>query len=351
MFTIDNTNEVDIKQYCSKIININKLVKISGSSNLINNLRATLAKYAVYDANVLILGESGTGKEVAAKLIHNQSSRSHKPFVPVNCGAIVPELLESELFGHEKGAFTGALSSRIGRFEAADGGTIFLDEIGEMPLAMQVKLLRVLQERVVEKVGSNKSKPIDVRIIAATNKDLEKEVALGKFREDLYYRLNVLPLDMPSLRQRVVDLQYIIDDLISTLSDKYSAKINFTEESISILQNYSWPGNIRELSNLIERLIVTYPNEVITPGKLPTKYICKSDCQLDNTQDHRYLVADLNSNLNSNINLKQTIENIEIDLIKQALENQNWIVAKAAMQLGLRRTTLVEKIKKYNLSQ
>ena len=222
-----------------------------GNSRSIRGVRKLIEQVANSDANVLILGESGTGKEVVARNLHYNSNRREKPFVPVNCGAIPPDLLESELFGHEKGAFTGAISSRLGRFEMAKGGTLFLDEIGDMPLAMQVKLLRVLQERVFERVGSNKSIPADIRIIAATHHDLEKEIADGRFREDLYYRLNVFPIDMPPLRDRVEDIPLLINELITRMEHEQRGSVRFTTTAIAALCEYPWTGNVRELSNLI----------------------------------------------------------------------------------------------------
>ncbi|PXC01272.1 sigma-54-dependent Fis family transcriptional regulator, partial [Pseudomonas aeruginosa] len=224
------------------------------------------------DASVLILGESGTGKEVVARNLHYHSKRREGPFVPVNCGAIPAELLESELFGHEKGAFTGAITSRAGRFELANGGTLFLDEIGDMPLPMQVKLLRVLQERTFERVGSNKTQNVDVRIIAATHKNLEKMIEDGTFREDLYYRLNVFPIEMAPLRERVEDIALLLNELISRMEHEKRGSIRFNSAAIMSLCRHDWPGNVRELANLVERLAIMHPYGVIGVGELPKKF-------------------------------------------------------------------------------
>ena len=229
-----------------------------GSSEGIRGVRRLIEQVAGADATVLLLGESGTGKEVVARNIHYHSARRYKPFVPVNCGAIPADLLESELFGHERGAFTGAISARRGRFEMADGGTLFLDEIGDMPLAMQVKLLRVLQERTFERVGSNKSVSVDVRIIGATHSDLEESIALGKFRDDLYYRLNVFPIEMPPLRSRTEDLSLLVNDLLVRMENEKRGSIRMTPAAMDALGRYPWPGNVRELANLVERLTILY---------------------------------------------------------------------------------------------
>lgn len=255
----------------SEILNTDEH-KLIGKSYAISNIRNLICQVANSITNVLILGESGTGKEVAARLIHDQSQRRNKPFVAINCGAIPSELLESELFGHEKGAFTGALTTRQGRFELANGGTIFLDEIGDMPLLMQVKLLRVLQERTIDRVGSKKSINIDVRIIAATHRNLENEISSLRFREDLYYRLNVFPIEMPALRDHAEDIPLIIEELIARLNSEGRGSVHLMKETINVLCHYPWPGNVRELSNLIERLAVLYPNTLIDVEHLPAKF-------------------------------------------------------------------------------
>jgi len=245
---------------------------LGGTSKAVVEVRRLIEQVAGTDTSVLLLGESGTGKEVVARNVHYQSKRRYKPFVPVNCGAIPPDLLESELFGHEKGAFTGAIGSRIGRFEMAVGGTLFLDEIGDMPLAMQVKLLRVLQEQTFERVGGNRSLTVDVRIVAATHSNLEDAIVAGRFRDDLYYRLNVFPIDMPPLRARFEDLPLLVNDLINRLEHEKRGSIRLTPAALDSLCHYHWPGNVRELANLMERLVVLYPYGVVDLDDLPEKY-------------------------------------------------------------------------------
>lgn len=246
--------------------------RLVGRGEAICLVRRLIEQVAPTDANVLILGESGTGKEVVARAIHDLSQRSKKPFVPVNCGAIPGELLESELFGHEKGAFTGAFATREGRFEMAEGGTLFLDEIGDMPFQMQVKLLRVLQERKFNRVGSNKVINANVRVIAATHQNLEKMVAENKFREDLFYRLNVFPIETPPLRERIDDLPILVQELVNRHGKEQNVTIRFTQRAMQTLMQNQWKGNVRELSNLIERLLILHPNEVVDDTDLPAKY-------------------------------------------------------------------------------
>ncbi len=330
-----------------------------GNSPGIQVVRKLIEQVANTDANVLITGESGTGKEVVARNLHYHSARREKPFVPVNCGAIPPDLLESELFGHEKGAFTGAISSRQGRFEMAEGGTLFLDEIGDMPLAMQVKLLRVIQERVFERVGSNKSIKTNVRIIAATHRDLEKEIAEGRFREDLYYRLNVFPIEMPPLRERAEDIPLLIDELITRMEHEGRGSVRLTPAAVAALQQHKWLGNVRELANLVERLIIMFPNGVVDVRDLPEKY--RKDFNLDEVPTMemaqpatRPNVVDLSTPVrlpDEGIDLKEHMLNLESSLIKQALDEANGVVAHAARRLNMRRTTLVEKMRKYGLQR
>ncbi|MGY8828236.1 MAG: sigma-54-dependent transcriptional regulator, partial [Pseudomonadales bacterium] len=243
-----------------------------GTSRAIQQVRQMMQQVADTEASVLILGESGTGKEVVARNLHYHSKRREAPFVPVNCGAIPAELLESELFGHEKGAFTGAITSRAGRFELANGGTLFLDEIGDMPLPMQVKLLRVLQERTFERVGSNKTQSADVRIIAATHKNLEKMIEDGSFREDLYYRLNVFPIEMAPLRERIEDIPLLMNELISRMEFEKRVSIRFNSAATMSLCRHYWAGNVRELANLVERMAIMHPYGVIGVGELPKKF-------------------------------------------------------------------------------
>src|SRR6185503_13661666 len=240
-----------------------------GNSVAVNELDVLMRQVARYDSTVLIQGESGCGKELVARRIHELSPRAKGPFVPVNCGAIPRDLLESELFGPEKGAFTGALTTRIGRFELADGGTLFLDEIGDMSFDMQVKLLRVLQERAFERVGSGERRRANVRIVAATHRDLEARARAGEFREDLFFRLNVFPIVVPPLRERGDDLPALIDDLVRRGTADGRPSIRFTRTALDCLAAYSWPGNVRELENLIERLAILYPGQTIDRDQLP----------------------------------------------------------------------------------
>ncbi|MEL7045980.1 MAG: sigma-54 dependent transcriptional regulator, partial [Pseudomonadota bacterium] len=243
-----------------------------GSSAAMEGIRRLIAQVAPAEASVLILGESGTGKEVVARGVHRLSPRARGPFVPVNCGAIPGELLESELFGHEKGAFTGAISARQGRFEMAAGGTLFLDEIGDMPLQMQVKLLRVLQERCFERVGSNRSQDCDVRVIAATHQDLERRVDEGEFRMDLFYRLNVFPIEVPPLRERVEDVPALVRRFTEILESEQRGQVRIAEDAMVTLMHYPWPGNVRELSNLVERLAILHPDAEVRSAELPERF-------------------------------------------------------------------------------
>lgn len=326
---------------------------LGGESKPVKKVRRMVEKVANTEANVLIRGDSGSGKEVVARNIHYQSSRRNKPFVPINCGAIPADLLESELFGHEKGAFTGAISNRQGRFEMAEGGTLFLDEIGDMSLSMQVKLLRVLQERTFERVGSNKTLTADVRIIAATHVDLEIAIEAGRFREDLFYRLNVFPIEMPALRDRTEDLPMLISDLTERLEHEGGVGISLTQSAIESLAQYSWPGNVRELANLIERLSILYPNGVIDVHDIPEKYQAKA--VLDNLPKDDDIGSDIQLRMprlpKSGVDLKDHINSIEASLIKQALDESNGIVAHAAKKLNMGRTTLVEKMRKLDMNR
>ncbi|MEH6358777.1 MAG: sigma-54 dependent transcriptional regulator, partial [Pseudomonadales bacterium] len=279
-----------------------------------------------------------------------------------NCGAIPAELLESELFGHEKGAFTGAISSRPGRFEMAEGGTLFLDEIGDMPLNMQVKILRVLQERVYERVGGNKELKTDVRIVAATHKNLETMIVDGSFREDLYYRLNVFPIEMPALRERVEDIPLLLNELLFRMEAEKRGSIKFNRSAIQSLCEHAWPGNVRELANLVERLAITHPDSVIGLQDLPEKFrygVEQSDPEFEqlffsNPEPAPQVSASSSASTTlpeEGIDLKEYLSNLERDLIEQALDEADSVVARAAEKLQIRRTTLVEKIRKYGLQR
>lgn len=318
-----------------------------GTSERIQTVREAISHVAPTDVNVLILGESGTGKEVVARNIHYYSNRRDKPFVPVNCGAIPTELLESELFGHEKGAFTGAISTRAGRFEMAKGGTLFLDEIGDMPLSMQVKILRVLQEKTFERVGSNKPIQSNVRIISATHRDLEKAIHDGTFREDLYYRLNVFPIEMPAIRERVEDISFLVNDLLTRIESENRGSVRLSPNAVKKICQYSWPGNVRELANLMERLVVMHPHGIVDVTDLPKKFRAPETeiiTKIFQTNWQKELP-------NEGLDLRDHLSTLELQYIKQALEQTHGVIAKAAQFLNLRRTTLIEKMKKYGLME
>jgi sigma-54 specific flagellar transcriptional regulator A len=370
----------------------------SGTSRPMRDVHRLIEQVAPFDTNVLILGESGTGKEMVARHVHELSGRAGHPFVPVNCGAIPADLLESELFGHEKGAFTGALTTRLGRFEFAEGGTLFLDEIGDMSLQMQVKLLRVLQERTFERVGSNRTLRCNVRIIAATHRDLDAAITAGRFREDLFYRLNVFPVQMPPLRDRLEDLPVLIDHLVQRQGQIAGRHIRLDKEAMNCLARNPWPGNVRELANLLERLAILYPEQTITASDLPERYrgtgavgwfgsggrlapmassapstasalleqlLEAGETLNEDPEDDDTATVEAATELTEyaataemtglelprgGIDLKDHLSAIEIGLIRKALEEADGTVAGAARLLRMRRTTLVEKLRKYRLS-
>ncbi len=336
-----------------------------GASRCMQGLRQMMQQVACTEASVLILGESGTGKEVVARNLHLNSKRCDGPFVPINCGAIPAELLESELFGHEKGAFTGAISARAGRFELAKGGTLFLDEVGDMPLTMQVKLLRVLQERIFERIGGNSSLTADVRIIAATHKDLDEMIVTGDFREDLFYRLNVFPIEMPPLRERTGDIPLLINELVARMENEKRGSVRFNESAIASLSQHDWPGNVRELANLVERMAIMYPHGVVGVSELPKKfrYIDEDDGiqemreELSERAALFAITEDMPAAVSTNhlpsegLDLREYLAELEQDLIQQALDAEDGVVARAAERLNIRRTTLVEKMRKYGMNR
>jgi sigma-54 specific flagellar transcriptional regulator A len=326
----------------------------TGQSSRMAAVRRLIEQVAGFNTNVLITGESGTGKEWAARYIHALSPRREQPFVPVNCGAIPADLLESELFGHEKGAFTGAIAARVGRFEAAEGGTLFLDEIGDMSLPMQVKLLRVLQERVFERVGSNKSRSCDVRIIAATHRNLEEAIRAGKFREDLFYRLNVFPIELPPMRERKEDLSELVDNILARSAASGLNPVKLTGGALRILRCYEWPGNVRELANLMERLCVLYPGQPVDIPQLPARYTDNAPLREADREEvaRQHVTGPQPQDFDmprEGIPLKAYLENIEVALIRRALHEANGVVAHAAERLQIRRTTLAEKMKRYSI--
>ena len=317
-----------------------------------DGIRTLVSQVAGSEATVLILGESGTGKEVVARGVHDASSRRDGPFVPVNCGAIPADLLESELFGHEKGAFTGAISSRRGRFELAAGGTLFLDEIGDMPLTMQVKLLRVLQERCFERVGSGVSQPADVRVVAATHQDLEERIEDGRFRADLYYRLNVFPIEVAPLRERQDDIALLVRHFAARLATESQPPISLGDDALEALLQYAWPGNVRELGNLVERLSILFPGACVGLADLPEKFRRDFVPSPDGLAPQLASAAPAHVTLGADgLDLKAYLSNTERSLLQQALDESNWVVAKAAKLLHLQRTTLVEKMRKFDLQR
>jgi len=329
-----------------------------GSSIDIQRIRELVGQVADTEASVLITGESGTGKEVVARTLHNVSNRCKAPFVPINCGAIPLELLESELFGHEKGAFTGAISSRQGRFEMAEGGTLFLDEIGDMPMNMQVKLLRVLQERSFERVGGNKTINSNVRIVAATHQNLEQLVKDGSFRMDLFYRLNVFPIEISPLRDRVEDIPLLIKRFINKLELEGRASPRLSDSALACLAKYYWPGNVREVFNLIERLAILFPEKGVNWSDLPDKFRPNHDWLAEQLEESPGQSPEKGSSRIESaflpcggIDLKPHLAHIECDLMAQALDQSGWVVARAAKLLNLQRTTLVEKMRKFELSR
>jgi sigma-54 specific flagellar transcriptional regulator A len=374
-----------------------------GASPSAEAIRHLIERVASSNATVLITGESGTGKELVARALHDQSNRCGGNFVPINCAAIPKDLLESELFGHRKGAFTGAMADRIGRFELAHGGTIFLDEIGDLSLDMQVKLLRVLQERTVDPVGALKSVAVDVRVVAATHRDLEAEIEAGRFREDLYYRLNVLPLNTPALRQRTQDVPALLTHFAEHFADKGQTPITFSSDFMEALKDYAWPGNVRELSNLVDRFNTLFSGQLLSLATVPSSLLPKglrvlqaervttplkdsleivapighmeadqSGHQSANSdmmnpfanpapplamdmhnevQDIIMLAQGLPSLPPEGLSLKDRLADIERDLILQALNRTDGNVSQTARLLNLQRTTLIEKLNKYDLRQ
>ena len=328
--------------------------RLIGESADMQELRHLVEQVAPSMATVLITGESGTGKEVGARQIHELSGREG-PFVAVNCGAIPENLLQSELFGHERGAFTGAVRAREGRFEQAKGGTFFLDEIGDMPAVMQVKLLRVLEERVIERVGGTASIPVDVRLVAATHRDLPQRIETGEFREDLYYRLSVFPIEITPLRERTEDIPLLVYEFLRRHRDERSITLRIEDDAMETLRQSRWAGNVRERANLVERLVVTNPNGVITASNLPWPIVEEEDSLLPGVEviggEMEAAQSGIRTSLPSEgLDLKQHLAEIEQNMIQQALQDADGVVQRAAEILGVGRTTLVEKIRRYGLN-
>ncbi len=320
--------------------------ELIGSSESMLQIFRTVEKVAKSDSTVIVYGESGTGKELVARAIHSNSDRRNNKIVAVNCGAIPEELLESELFGHEKGAFTGAIRGRTGRFELAQGGTIFLDEIGDMSPSLQVKLLRVIQEKTFERVGGIKTIKADVRIISATNQDLEKAVEEKRFRDDLFYRVNVIPIYIPPLRKRKSEIPVLVDHFFKKFNNCNSSAITgISSEAMQLFIDYSWPGNVRELQNLIERIVVIKETGEVTGDDLPAKMRLSAKTGEKSTAEPDPFFPD------QGIDLNKTVEDFEINLLCQALEKASGIKSNAARLLGINRTTLVEKIKRFKIAK
>jgi len=367
-----------------------RMTTFKGASEAAQSIRDLISRVANSTATVLITGESGTGKELVARALHDESNRAGANFVPINCTAIPKELIESELFGHRKGAFTGAMNDRIGRFELAHGGTIFLDEIGDLSMDMQVKLLRVLQERTVDPVGGHKPVHVDVRVVAATHCDLEAKIVSGQFREDLYYRLNVLPLKTPALRQRPDDVPELLTHFARHGVQNGAQPITFTDDFVDALQVYAWPGNVRELSNLVDRFSTLFAGQHLSLSTVPADLLPKGLAQLQAercahpatslkpvapkptkvTSIYSAATPNLLDVLESNpvediimlaqgisclpeegLSLKDRLADIERDLIIQALARTEGNVSQTARLLNLQRTTLIEKLNKYDLRQ
>ncbi len=351
---------------------------IIGQSTSLAAVFRTLEKVAPTDSTVLVTGESGTGKELVVRALHRQSPRRDKPFVPINCGAIPKELLESELFGHEKGAFTHAVRTRPGRFEMAEGGTVFLDEIGEMDLLLQVKILRVLQEREIERVGGQGTKRVDVRIVAATNRNLEDEVAAGRFREDLFYRLNVIPLHLPPLRERGKDILLLTGFFLDRFcTSKKRSRLRLSPVAAKILSAYPWPGNVRELENLTERLSILCDADTIDIPDLPEKILASvgdpsllpeplllvepprsvksgehfesPDLQPMPVESRGFAWPTVTDMHRLGLGLKEFMDGMEERLLQEALQSSGGVKNQAAEILGIKRTTLIEKLKKRNM--
>ncbi|MFN8603890.1 MAG: sigma 54-interacting transcriptional regulator [Candidatus Binatia bacterium] len=311
--------------------------QLIGQHPLIDRVQRLIRRVAVTDATVLILGESGTGKELAARAVHAASRRADRPFIPVNCGAIPADLLESEMFGHEKGSFTGAVGSRAGMFQLANGGTIFLDEISEMSPVLQVKLLRVLQDREVRPVGSDRAFKVDVRVIAATNKDLAMQVERGLFREDLFYRLEVIPITLPPLRERRSDIPLLVKHFLDRHNLKRSdLQVSITEEAMVHLWEYDWPGNVRELENLLERLVILSEDGLVRVENLPPNI----RSFISEKKIPRPVMTE------EGLDLTNAVEEFENRLIEEALRRTKGNKQAAARLLGLKRTTLVAKLRR-----
>jgi two-component system response regulator AtoC len=311
-----------------------------GESSVIRKVHQAISQVAAEKATVLIAGETGTGKELVARAIHQQSPRKDALFVAVNCAAIPSEMLESELFGHERGAFTGAVKERIGKFELADGGTLFLDEITEMPIALQAKLLRALQEGSIERLGSNRQLNVDIRVVAATNRDPMQAIKEGKLREDLYYRLNVFRIDLPPLRDRLSDIKMLATHFLK------KRNVSIVESAIQLLENYAWPGNIRELENVLERAAIVCGGQTIKPQNLPADMLAKNDASAQLMPNSNNVLSQTHS-----LSLPQAVQAVEMQLIGEALKQSNDNKSRAAKLLDISERSLWYKLSRYHLME
>jgi len=335
----------DLEKQLKNIMSSSGLEGIIGRSKAILEISQMVKKVAPTSATVLITGESGVGKEIIAKAIHYNSPRADKPFIKINCAAIPEELLESELFGYEKGAFTGANTTKKGKFELANGGTMFLDEIGDMPLSLQAKLLRVLQEKEIERLGGSKPIKIDVRIVAATNKNLKKMVYEGTFREDLYYRLNVINIHIPPLRERKEDIPLLVYYFLDKFNKMYGKNLKISDKLMNILLNYHWPGNVRQLQNTIERMVILAKGNILTEQDLPAD-IRNQIVEFKELETPSGGTILLNK---ENVKLPKTVEELEREAIIKALEETNYIIKRAAEKLGMTPRQVRYRMEKYNI--
>ncbi|MBI2485443.1 MAG: nif-specific transcriptional activator NifA [Deltaproteobacteria bacterium] len=320
------------------------LENVIGQGDGMKEIFETVHRVAATTATVFPRGESGTGKELIARAIHYNSPRAKKPFIKINCTALPETLLETELFGHEKGSFTGAIHERKGRFELADGGTIFLDETGDIPVSTQMKLLRVLQERKFERLGSSKTISIDVRVIAATNQDLEKAMVKGGFREDLYYRLNVIPIFHPPLRERKEDIPILVEHFLQRFNEENNKRIGISDEVMGLMLEYSWPGNVRQLENCIERLVIMADRDRVNVEDLPYEIRTFSK-QLHNNPE----TGEINKDASGNFSLTKTVKEMEKELIIKALQKCGWVKSRAATLLGISSRQVDYRINKYGI--
>ena len=330
----------------AKLHRVHKGHFIIGHSKPMQEVFSVIDKISSSNVTTLLLGESGTGKELVARAIHEGGTRKDNPFIKINCAALPETLLESELFGHERGAFTGAHASRPGRFELADQGTIFLDEIGEMPLSLQAKMLRILQEKQFERIGGTKTFTVDVRIVAATNVSLEQAVAKGEFRPDLYYRLNVVPIELPPLRDRKDDIPLLFSHFLGKSNERNSRNIRITSELLDFLMSYSWPGNVREMQNLVERMVILAEGDQLGMVDLPSNLTIEKlkDEKEVETSDYTYMVQPTDNN-------RKSLQDIEKTEIEAALRRNGWVQVRAARELGLTERQIGYRIKKYGLNR